>query len=114
MSELRECPLCGSKKCKVKDKAHSFYVRRWVECMICHCKSGRYGSNEEAISAWNTRSNAVVALPSATSNTAMLKLPTLEEAEAALNIEYTEDDRESYYNNGASDMYDYLIRQLQQ
>lgn len=52
MTELRECPFCGSKKIGIYEWA----MYDWVaQCDYCH-SSGMYAATpEDAAKAWNTR-----------------------------------------------------------
>ena len=55
---LMECPFCGSKKIVVIDRIdcsdgqHNFYH---VKCKECKALTDEYGSQYEAIVAWNRR-----------------------------------------------------------
>ena len=46
------CPLCGSHSYL---REHRATENRYIECGRCHATTRRYGSEDEAITAWNMR-----------------------------------------------------------
>ncbi len=61
MSELKNCPFCGSWDVRIStipawglDPRSIWYVR----CDSCHCKGSMKYNEHEAIAAWNTRAGA--------------------------------------------------------
>lgn len=57
MSELKPCPFCGG-EARTTQKAFDMYGGWSVECVgvECGCDFAIYGTEVEAIEAWNTRS----------------------------------------------------------
>ena len=64
MSELKKCWHCGYDKSKVFPKRIGVYRRTGTNyqvcCNRCHARGALKPTEEQAIKAWNTRSNAEV------------------------------------------------------
>ena len=52
--ELLPCPFCGGEAAL----AYGVYDR-WIFCKKCGASTKQYETNEEAIAAWNTRTNTI-------------------------------------------------------
>lgn len=56
MAELKPCPFCGSRENAIKE--HWMCRNMWcVQCYGCGCNSACFRTKEEAIEAWNRRSD---------------------------------------------------------
>ena len=57
MAELKPCPFCGSFAVTTMDECNSW---RWeVYCARCNAAIGFFETEEEAIEAWNRRTENV-------------------------------------------------------
>lgn len=54
--ELKPCPFCGCEAHSFRDQSEDFPMF-YAECMRprCNVSTRGYGSEEEAVAAWNTR-----------------------------------------------------------
>lgn len=52
--ELKPCPFCGSKDVTVYELYPSSYAR----CRVCGAEGSLRDSHDEAVAAWNRRTNA--------------------------------------------------------
>ena len=62
MTDLKLCPFCGSTAFLTEydyDLGNGYVVTHVVECNGCHAQTFEYDSPEEAIEAWNRRTDAV-------------------------------------------------------
>jgi len=85
MSELRRCPFCGGEASlgeghsggSTSDRKYVFV--NCVECLMSNdmIANMQVFDKEMAIEHWNTRSDAVVALPSASPNPSSFQFPKL-------------------------------------
>ena len=60
MAELKPCPFCGSNAFIAEwnyDLAPGNVLTHCVECNGCHSTTLEYGTEEEAIEAWNRRTD---------------------------------------------------------
>lgn len=52
--ELKPCPFCGSNDVTVNDA----YMHSYAQCRVCRAEGGLRDSHDEAVAAWNRRTNA--------------------------------------------------------
>lgn len=54
---IKPCPFCGGSAKVGHEKYYQPRVSRRIICTVCFSSSGWYRTEEEAIEAWNRRSN---------------------------------------------------------
>lgn len=57
MEKLDNCPFCGSDKCEVKMWYGFIESLNYVQCYGCGANSAVFSTKEEAVVAWNKRSD---------------------------------------------------------
>jgi len=56
-SELKPCPFCGGFGGLRLQKYKFLTETHWIRCQLCGTESAPKATEEDAIKAWNTRTN---------------------------------------------------------